>query len=125
MEITTHYYPSKVSSLLFWSFNLFGLYLILGSFYVGFSSWFNSIIGNVLAFLFYFVWGLFSVFFANMFPEIISDENGLLVRLFLWRLEVKWEDVVEVTELSFARFLSGTSHYVIKTKSLTPFHCFY
>jgi len=125
MEFDTHYYSSKVQSTLFWLFNLSGLYFIIGSFYVAFSPWFNGIFGNVLAFLFYFVWGLFPIFFANMFPEITTDENGLLVRFFLWRLRVKWEDLIEVKEFSFARLLSGTSQYVIKTKSLTPFHRFY
>ena len=125
MEFATHYYSSKVKLVLFWCLNLFGLYFIIGSFYVGFSSWFNSIVGNVVGFLFYFAWGLLILFFANMFPEITTDENGLLVRFFLWRLRVKWEDLIEVKEFSFARLLSGTSQYVIKTKSLTPFHRFY
>ena len=124
MELTTHSYPSKVQTILFWSFNLFGLYFILGSFYVGFSPWYKSIGDNILAFLFYFVWGLFPIFFANIFPEITSDKNGLLVRFFLWHLRVKWEDIVEIRKNSWMSLL-GPPHYIVKTTALTPFHRFY
>jgi hypothetical protein len=79
----------------------------------------------LLGFLFFFVWGLFFLFFGNMFPEIISDEDGLSVRFLLWHFRVKWDDLVGFNENNFSNFLSGSSHYIVKTKSLTPLHRFY
>jgi len=105
MASTTHYYSSKVKLVLFWCLNLFGLYFIIGSFYVGFSSWFNSIVGNVVGFLFYFAW-------------------GLLVRFFLWWFRINWEDIVKIKKNSLLSFL-GASRFIVQTKSLTPFHRFY
>lgn len=125
MESTAHSYPSRINTILFWWINLFGLYFIFGSFYVGFSLWFSSLVGNLLGFLFLFVWGLLFLFFGNMFPEIITNEDGLLIRFLFWRLRVKWNDLVGIQEDTLGKFLSGTSHYVVKTKALTPFHRFY
>ncbi|MFT3891444.1 MAG: hypothetical protein QM730_07395 [Anaerolineales bacterium] len=124
MESSVHSYRPLARSVQFWLFNLVGCYFILGSFYVGFSSWFINMFGNLLGFLFYFVFGLFALFFGNMFPEIISDKEGLLVQFLFWRLRIKWQDIVELKKNSLLSSL-GTSRYVIKTKSLTPLHCFY
>ncbi|MFN8427745.1 MAG: hypothetical protein U0X93_16415 [Anaerolineales bacterium] len=124
METITHYYSSRITSILFWWINLFGLYFIFGSLYVGFSSWFTSIIGNVFGFLFLFIWGLLFLLFGNMFPEVITDEDGLLVRFLFWRFRVKWQDIVEAEKNSFLS-LAGNSRYVIKTRSLTLLHRFY
>ncbi|HET9906566.1 MAG TPA: hypothetical protein VFQ23_07990, partial [Anaerolineales bacterium] len=109
MEATTHYYLSKVITILFWWINLFGLYFIFGGLYVGFSSWFTSIVGNLLGFMFFFVFGLFILFFGNMFPEIITNEDGLFIRFLFWRLKVKWDDLEEIKEQTLSRFLTGSS----------------
>lgn len=125
MKPTTHYYASKIDSILFWIFNLFGLYFILGSFYIGFSRWFDNFLGNILGFILFFLFGLVAIFCANFFPEIITDDEGLLVRFFFWRLRVKWEDVIGIKQDKSTSFLSRTSHYIVQTKALTPLHRFY
>jgi hypothetical protein len=58
---------------------------------------------------------------ANYEPEILTDDKGLHIR-FLWmHLIVKWEDVIGVKPL----FLFIKTHWVIRTRSLTPFHRLY
>ena len=121
-----HIYPSKVDIILFWAFNLFGSYFILGSLYAVFVvAQNNSFLERFSIFMFFLIFGLGFLFFANMFPEIVSDERGLAVRFFLWHMKVKWEDVGEVKQMPLMSFLSGTSRYMVKTKSLTHFYRFY
>ncbi len=125
MKYTTHLYSSALDGILFWVFNLFGLYFVLGSFYVAFQSWYTNILGNILSFIFYFLWGMAIIFFGNLHPEVITDREGLLVRFLFWRFRVKWEDVIGIKQDKLASFLSGTSHYIVQTKSLTFLHRFY
>jgi hypothetical protein len=124
MESTLHNYPSKINTIVFWWINSSGLYFILGAFYVGFSSWFTSIKGNLISFSLFFVWGLLFIFFGNMFPEIITDERGLLVRFLFWRFRVDWKNVIAINKVSLFN-ITRSSRYVVKTKSLSPLHRFY
>lgn len=126
MKSIKHIYLSKTQTILFWAFNLFGSYFVLGSFYVAIVvANDNTLKERFYLFIFFIIWGMCILFFANLFPEIVSDENGLAIRFFLWYIKVKWEDIVGIKQMSFLSFLSRTSNYVVKTKSLTPFHRFY
>ena len=125
MKYTTHSYSSAIDIILFWAFNLFGLYFVFGSFYVAIQPWYENILGNILSFAFFFIAGLIILFFGNLFPEVVTDRDGLLVRFMFWRFRVKWEDVIGIKQDKLTSFLSGTSHYIVQTKSLTFLHRFY
>ena len=73
---------------------------------------------------------LYVLLFLNMYPEIITREDGLLIGFFLWRLRVKWEDIDNVElyrPLPFQIFLRDDKIkvYVVRAKSLTFFHRLY
>ncbi len=69
-----------------------------------------------------FSW-VFPVLRANFHPEITSDLEGLHIK-FLWSdLNVLWEDVIDIKPLFNLRFIK--TEWVIRTRSLTPFHRLY
>jgi hypothetical protein len=60
---------------------------------------------------------------ANYFPTVLTDEEGIRVK-FLWLyLHVPWQDVVGLEPAR--HFKRNKTHWVVITKSLTPFHRFY
>ena len=131
MKSTVHNYPF-LSSILFWVFNLFAIYMLVGglisSLYYGITDNLNYL----YTYPFFLVFGLVTLFVANMFTEIISDEDGLLVRFCFWRFRVRWSELVEVKPdfisslyKPLAKVFSISTTYVVKTRTLTLFHRFY
>ena len=64
---------------------------------------------------------------AYYFPDIDTDDEGLLVEFFWRRIRVSWNDVIELKPV----FMYGIPSFgrpvpvVVLTKKLTPFHRFY
>ena len=127
---SVHRYPFPVP-FLFWAFNLFAVYFIISSFVSFLLFTLNGEISweaNLILLFF----GIFILFSANLYTEIISDEDGLLVRFSFWRFRVKWDDIVEIKPgpLDFlfrplSKVLSVFTTQIVITKALTPFHRFY
>jgi hypothetical protein len=124
MKYTVHRY-SLLSRILFWTFNLMGLYLIIGSLYVLIMPLFENMFDVILVFTLLFGLGLVTIFCANLYPDIVIDHEGLLIRFSFWRLRVRWENVLGIKKEKIASFLSRTSYYIVQTKALTPLHRFY
>jgi hypothetical protein len=63
------------------------------------------------------------VFFANAYPEITVDKNGLYVHFLWYRLPLTWQDIIEVKPYFFS--LPNRPSWVVRTRKLTPFHRLY
>jgi hypothetical protein len=105
---------------MFWILNFLALFSLAGG-----SIWCNAIAIQdepkilVSLFLFFIPAGLVLLFFANLYPEIKTDDRGLLVKFFLRWLRVKWDEVESVTPGLFF------DDIVIRTRALTGFHSLY
>ncbi len=73
----------------------------------------------LISLLFFIPAGMLLLFFANLYPEIKTDDRGLLVRFSLGWLRVKWDDVESVMPGLFF------DDMLIQARSLTTFHSLY
>lgn len=116
-------YP-VVNRILFLLFSLFACYLILGPIVFVILGIFPDGLNFWIVYPVMILFGLFPLFFANLYPDVIVNEQGLRVRFFLWSLLVKWNEIVEVRPSLINYIFPGRS-FVVKTSSLTIFHRFY
>lgn len=105
--------------LVFWAFNILALIFLAGGTFWCVSIAIQDEPKILFSLLFFIPAGLLFLFFANLYPEIKTDDRGLLVRFFLSWLRVKWDDVQSVAPGLLADDL------VIQTRSLTGFHRLY
>lgn len=131
MKNTIHRYPFP-GPLLFWVFNLFAIYMILGGLMSSVYYGITEDLRYLKVYPFFLVFGLFTLFIANVNAEITTDEEGLLIRFCFWKFRVKWNEIVEVKPdflnnlfKPLSRFLSISTIYVVNTSGLTLFHRFY
>jgi hypothetical protein len=88
------------------------LMLMLGAFSDG-----GNLLGAALFMTVFF--GLFLVFFSNMYSDIRISDSGLGVKVFLfWWVFLGWDEVEEIRSGPLS--LSGTRLIVVRR--LTPFH---
>lgn len=129
MKIHRYSFPFP---LLSWLFNIIAWMMIVGSVLATLKIFLSGKIVFNADYLVVFLFGAYVLYVSNFWPEIASDEEGLLVRFSFWRLRVRWEDVIEVKPrfgtILWKRFmgsLAGPDGYVVKTRTLTPFHRLY
>ena len=118
------YQYSIVNRVLFWLFNLFACYFILGPIVFILLGIFPDGLNFWIVYPVIVLFGLFPLFFANLYPEVIVNEQGLQVRFFLWYLLVKWNEIIEVRP-SLINYVFPGRIFVVKTSSLTLFHRLY
>lgn len=131
MKTTVHRYRFP-APLLFWIFNLFAIYMLVGGLISSVYYGITDDLSYLSAYPFFLIFGLVVLFVANVYTEIISNEEGLIVRFCFWRLRVKWDEIVEVKPVflnslfkPLSKIFSVFSVYIVKTRALTPFHRFY
>jgi hypothetical protein len=124
MQPVMHTYPSRIRAMI-WFLVVFSLLAIIYLF-------FTLPSGSKIVGFFFTAVVLFNVaYFWNMYPEIMVEEDGVLVHFFSWWLPVKWEDIVDVRQYSLIGFLRrvlrirSKGSLIVRTRSLTLFHRFY
>jgi hypothetical protein len=125
MQPVTYNYPSRFRTTK-WFLLVYCVFVLIIFFY--YSSDNGKVVGLFLAAVVFFDVALF----WNMYPEIVLEEDGLLVHFFFWWLPVKWQDIVDV-KLDFVTRITSNwpgifrnnRLYIVKARSLTFFHRFY
>ena len=115
--------------LYFWMYNVAAFFWIGFSLIIGLPSALRAEIDQVLVGSSLFFLGLFFLYSGHSHPEIISDQDGLLVQFCFWHLRVRWIDIVEVKPIKWNIFInpmmknfSDFPSFLVKTRVLTPFH---
>ncbi len=125
MKPVTHIYPPRIRAMI-WFLVVFSLLAIIYLFIALPSG------TKTTGFFFAVVMFFNMAFFWNMYPEIVVEEDGVLVRFFFWWLPVKWQDIIDV-KLDFVTRITSNwpgifrnnRLYIVRARSLTFFHRFY